>query len=325
MPQVNWSQADWGVLLLFIMGFLYLYFLPSLLAFRRGHRRFLAILGLNVVLAFAQSALFSWFLPVDPAGLPPATILWLTFLYCMGPGWVLLLFWAFQPVAAPDPRLLALRDTKLFDLAAGLPLVVWFAFSAIALRANLAADGAAIVAGTADLLIWLRFFSLLFSILFCLLTVWLLLVRDKPVRRIGGALPRICAVGGTFLGVGMLRLPVADLSLPVQAVCFLLTGLGSLASLLVLSKLGKSFSIVPEARKLVTTGPYGWARHPLYAAEIVTVLGLMLQYVQPWAVVMGLAVIALQVTRSLFEERVLGEAFPEYADYRTRVKRFGFV
>jgi len=40
---------------------------------------------------------------------------------------------------------------------------------------------------------------------------------------------------------------------------------------------------------------------------------------------MGLVVIALQVTRSLFEEQVLTEAFPEYADYRTRVKRFGFV
>jgi protein-S-isoprenylcysteine O-methyltransferase Ste14 len=40
---------------------------------------------------------------------------------------------------------------------------------------------------------------------------------------------------------------------------------------------------------------------------------------------MGAAVIALQVARSVFEERVLTEAFPEYADYRKRVKRFGIV
>jgi protein-S-isoprenylcysteine O-methyltransferase Ste14 len=33
----------------------------------------------------------------------------------------------------------------------------------------------------------------------------------------------------------------------------------------------------------------------------------------------------LQVTRSVFEERVLAAAFPDYDDYRRRVKRFGIV
>jgi protein-S-isoprenylcysteine O-methyltransferase Ste14 len=325
LQQLNWSQADWGILLLVLLGFLYLYLLPSLLAFQRGHRRFWIILGLNILLAPAQSALFQHFSPVNPVGLPPAMVLWTTFLYCMGPGWIALLVWSLRPVAAPDQRLLAFRDTKLFDALAGLPLVAWFAFSAISLRGNLVHDGAIIAAGQASLLIWLQFFSLLFSILFCLLTVWLLLVRDKPMRRIAGALPRICAVGGTFLGVGMLRLPVADLSLSLQALCFVLTATGSAASFIVLSKLGKSFSIVPEARKLVTSGPYAWARHPLYTAEVITVLGLIVQYRQPWALLMGAAVIALQMIRSLFEERVLTDAFPEYVEYRSRVKRFGIV
>jgi protein-S-isoprenylcysteine O-methyltransferase Ste14 len=325
VPQIDWSQADWGILLLALLGFLYLYLLPSLLAFQRGHRRFWIILGLNIVLAPVQSSLLQFFLPVNPIGLPPAVLLWIIFLYCLGPGWIALLVWALRPVAAPDQRLLAFRQTKLFDALAGLPLVVWFAFSAISLRGNLVHDGALIASGAASALIWLQFFSLLFSILFCLLTVWLLLVRDKPVRRIAGALPRICAVGGTFLGVGMLRLPVAELSLPLQALCFVLTGAGGAASFLVLSKLGKSFSVVPEARRLVTSGPYAWARHPLYAAEIVIVLGLMLQYRQPWAALIGASVIVLQVIRSIFEERVLTEAFPEYGAYRSRVKRFGIV
>jgi protein-S-isoprenylcysteine O-methyltransferase Ste14 len=325
LQQVNWTQADWGILLLVTLATLYFYFLPALLAFRRGHGGFWLILGLNILLAPVQSVLFQYFLPVNPTGLPPGEILWVAFLYCIGPGWLVLLGWALRPVAVPDPRLLAFRDTKLFDRLAGLPLVAWFAFSAISLRGNLVHDGATITSGAAGTLIWLRFFSLLFSILFCLLTVWLLLVRDKPVRRIAGALPRICAVAGTFLGVGMLRLPVAELSLPLQGLCFVLTGLGSAASFFVLSKLGKSFSVVPEARKLVTAGPYAWARHPLYAAEIITVLGLIVQYRQPWALFMGGAVITLQVTRSLFEERVLTEAFPEYVDYRSRVKRFGIV
>jgi protein-S-isoprenylcysteine O-methyltransferase Ste14 len=325
MQQIDWSRVDYGILLLASLGVLYLYFLPSLLAFQRGHRRFLVILGLNIVMGWGQPMLFQLLLPVDVTALPQAEQLWIAFLFVMGPGWVALLLWALRPVPEPDTRLIAFRGTKAADLLAALPLVAWFGFSAINLRANLAHDGATMLAGGAGLLIWLRFFSLLFSILFCLLCVWALLARDTPQRRIGGALPRLCAVAGTFLGVGILRLPVVELSLPLQALVFLLTGVGSAASFVVLWKLGKSFSIVPEARKLVTAGPYVWARHPLYAAEIVIVLGLMLQYRQPWAALMGAAVIALQVTRTIFEERVLGEAFPEYADYLSRVKRFGFI
>ena len=325
VQQTDWMTLSPALTLLGLLLLLYVYFLPSLLAFQRGNRRFWIILGLNIVIGILQPMALQRILPVDTTGMPQLELIWVSFLYSTGPCWIALLVWVLRPVTSPDQRLLAFRDTKLFDTLAGLPLVAWFAFSAISLRGNLVHDGAIIARGDAGALIWLQFLSLLFSILFCLLTVWLLLVRDKPVRRIAGALPRICAVGGTFLGVGMLNLPVAELSLPLQALCFVLTGLGSAASFFVLSKLGKSFSIVPEARRLVTAGPYAWARHPLYAAEIITVLGLIVQYRQPWALLMGIGVIALQVIRSLFEERVLTDAFPEYVDYRSRVKRFGII
>ncbi|MBV9549887.1 MAG: isoprenylcysteine carboxylmethyltransferase family protein [Alphaproteobacteria bacterium] len=325
MQQIDWSRMDYGILLLVFLAFLYLYLLPTLIALQRGHHRFWVILALNIPLMIVQSALLQYLSPVNPQGLPPAEILWVAFLYCMGPGWVALLVWALRPVNSPDPRLIAFRGTKMADLLGGLPLLAWFAFSALSQRAFLVHDISTLIAGQGGLVVLLRVLSLIFSILFCLLTVWLLLVRDTAVKRIGGVLPRLCAVGGTFLGVAMLRLPVAELGLPLQALSFLLTGLGGLSSFLVLSKLGKSFSIVPEARKLVTTGPYAWARHPLYAAEIVTLLGVMILYQQPWATLMGLGVIALQITRSIFEERLLIEAFPEYVAYRARVKRFGFI
>ena len=122
--------------------------------------------------------------------------------------------------------------------------------------------------------------------------------------------------------MGILRLPVADLGLSAQlAACFLI-GCGSLCSIFIVSRLGKSFSILPEARRLVTSGPYAFARHPLYAAEMLTIAGTAIQYQQPWAVLLAVAVIALQVTRSIFEERVLLEAFPDYGAYRARTKRF---
>lgn len=82
---------------------------------------------------------------------------------------------------------------------------------------------------------------------------------------------------------------------------------------------------MPEARLLVTSGPYRWARHPLYVMEFVTLLGVALQFAQPWAALLAAGVIVLQVLRTVFEERVLDEAYPEYAAYRARVKRFGLI
>jgi protein-S-isoprenylcysteine O-methyltransferase Ste14 len=312
-----------GALFGFIL-ILYIYLAPAMVAFIRAHPRFWIILALNIVLAPVQSVLFQSLLGAGIAQMDPVqAALRIGLLVMLGPGWVALMGWAaYAKVHAPDAKLLAWRDTKAFDFVAALPLIAWFVQSAMLMRPRLAETGNMILAGEAGLLLWLLFFSLLFSALFCLLSVWLLVIRDKPVLRVQGLLPRLAAVSGTFVGVGMLRLPVADLGLGMQALAFFLTGFGSAASAVVLWRLGKSFSIMPEARTLVTQGPYNYIRHPLYAAEIITVFGMILQYQQPWALVMGGAVIALQVIRSLYEEKVLVQAFPEYVAYRARTKRF---
>jgi protein-S-isoprenylcysteine O-methyltransferase Ste14 len=88
------------------------------------------------------------------------------------------------------------------------------------------------------------------------------------------------------------------------------------------SWLGRSFALMPEARQLVTNGPYAFIRHPLYAAEMIGIAGLMLQFQQPWAVILGGLVFALQYCRTVFEERVLQEVYPNYGVYRTRTWRF---
>ena len=112
--------------------------------------------------------------------------------------------------------------------------------------------------------------------------------------------------------------PAPDYPLPLAV----LIGVGSLGSALVLWRLGKSFSILPEARKLVTGGPYAYVRHPLYSVEIITILGTALQFAAPWSWIIAVIVVVLLWIRSHFEEQVLAESFPEYADYRQRTKRF---
>jgi protein-S-isoprenylcysteine O-methyltransferase Ste14 len=176
--------------------------------------------------------------------------------------------------------------------------------------------------GALDLLDGLKFFALAASVIFNLLLVWLVLVRTMPVRKSRGWLPRLCGVAGTFLGVGILQLPARTLGLPTQGLVDILIFLGAAGSALALSRLGRSFAILPEARVLVTGGVYGYVRHPLYTAEMLTLAGIVIQYAQPWATLIGIGVVLLQVLRSLYEERVLAEAFPDYAAYQARTWRF---
>ena len=78
---------------------------------------------------------------------------------------------------------------------------------------------------------------------------------------------------------------------------------------------------MPEARRLVTGGPYALVRHPLYAGEAVAVAGLAMQYAAPWSyVILGLQY-AFQLWRIVNEERVLRAAFPDYAAYAARTAR----
>jgi protein-S-isoprenylcysteine O-methyltransferase Ste14 len=312
-----------GVVLLSMALVLFLYFLPSFIAFARGQRRFPVLLLLNLLVSPAQ-AIGAYFLnpsllAFDPRNLASVgmTVVFVSF----GPGWLALLFWALMP-GEPDPRLIRARQTKTYDVIAALPVILWFGYGALQVRAVLALDGAMIAHGAASLFTWVQFFALLAAAGFDLLLIYLLAVRDKPVSKSKGVLPRIFGVVGTFTGVGILQLPVAHLSLGMQILAAGLIGLGSLGSILVLWWLGKSFSIMPEARKLVTGGPYAYVRHPLYAVEIITVIGTAVQFTAPWSWVIALAVVALLWIRSHYEEQVLQAAYPEYGAYRARTARF---
>jgi protein-S-isoprenylcysteine O-methyltransferase Ste14 len=217
------------------------------------------------------------------------------------------------------------RQSKAYDLLMGLPLILWFSYGVIDLRPVLAADARAVLEEPANLLFNLRFYALFASAAFNLLGIYMIVMRSTPVRRSRGWLPRAFAIAGTFLGVGIIYLKPVPLSLGWQSVAAALVFLGGFSSIVVLANLGKSYSIMPEARRLVTSGPYAFARHPLYAAEIITIIGSAIQFQQPWAGLLAVGVVVLLVARSRFEEQVLSEAYPEYADYRARVKRFGFM
>jgi protein-S-isoprenylcysteine O-methyltransferase Ste14 len=77
-----------------------------------------------------------------------------------------------------------------------------------------------------------------------------------------------------------------------------------------MAHLRRSLSIIPEARALVTSGPYTLIRHPLYLAEVSSALAVVLSW--PALVPAGAfcVFVVLQLTRARFEERLLTRAFP---------------
>ena len=85
--------------------------------------------------------------------------------------------------------------------------------------------------------------------------------------------------------------------------------------------LGRCFGILPEARGLVTGGPYGLVRHPVYLGELGMAAGLCLAVPGLWNLAVGIVFAAAQWVRMRLEERALTEAFPEYAAYAARTPR----
>jgi protein-S-isoprenylcysteine O-methyltransferase Ste14 len=79
--------------------------------------------------------------------------------------------------------------------------------------------------------------------------------------------------------------------------------------------------MLPEARRLVTNGPYSVIRHPLYLGEAVAFVGVTLQYLSPWALALLALQCIFQLERMKNEELVLLQAFPDYHDYAARTAR----
>jgi protein-S-isoprenylcysteine O-methyltransferase Ste14 len=159
------------------------------------------------------------------------------------------------------------------------------------------------------------------------------LVRGRARAAMPGWAPRVVAYTNSFvvmvfiLAAGRFR-PEWLRPTPwpqIRTGGALLWLVGAVLCLWPLWYLRRSFSLEPEARTLVTSGPYRWARHPIYTVYLLINLGILLRHLTvPLALVMGLWV-GLLLVRIRYEEGVLASAFPEYPEYRRRVRAFGVI
>jgi protein-S-isoprenylcysteine O-methyltransferase Ste14 len=218
-------------------------------------------------------------------------------------------------------RLEALRGTKVYDLLAAAPLIVWYGVCFAARFPGLVREVSATDWATADIATFASVASKLASLIFITAIILLLALRHTPRAKVSRLVPRIAAVAGTYLSVGIVLLPPAELSATLSLTATSLILGGTVFALYSALKLGRSLSMLPEARRLVTAGPYAVIRHPLYLGEAIALVGLTLQFLSPWAVaILGLQC-ACQVVRMGSEEQVLLSVFPEYRTYMRHTAR----
>jgi protein-S-isoprenylcysteine O-methyltransferase Ste14 len=147
------------------------------------------------------------------------------------------------------------------------------------------------------------------------------IIRRPPIGKARGAEPRISALIGTFLITAIVLFPRRELSLPISVASTFLTFAGEGFAVVALIQLRRAFSIMPEARELVTAGPYRLVRHPLYLAEGIATIGSVVQFLSAWTAMLLVVQIAFQLRRIWNEEALLAEVFPQYAAYKERTAR----
>ena len=71
---------------------------------------------------------------------------------------------------------------------------------------------------------------------------------------------------------------------------------------------------------IVTTGPYAYVRHPMYAGAIFFMLGVPLLLGSWYGLGLAVVMIVAFSFRAVMEERTLCVQFPDYVDYAARVR-----
>ena len=138
-------------------------------------------------------------------------------------------------------------------------------------------------------------------------------VRSKAIARDHNPLAVLAAMVGSFVLYGLFLVPGQPRSSDVRVLALgdICLGCGMFWALYSLSYLRDRFSIVPEARGLVTSGPYEVVRHPIYLGEITAGVGLVLPTILSLHFFIFAIFLLAQLTRTYFEERVLRATYPQ--------------
>jgi protein-S-isoprenylcysteine O-methyltransferase Ste14 len=199
--------------------------------------------------------------------------------------------------------------------------VAWFLFLSVISFTTINRLLAETTAGRTDAVIWPTLASEICVALFYTLICCIMLLRPEPVSRAEGFWPALLALAGSYGTWLIPLLPRGPDSPALAALSAAILVVSELLIIYTLLSLGRSFSLTPQARKLVTNGPYAIVRHPLYLVEEAAVVGILLQYAWFAALPFLILHLTLQLRRMKLEEAILAKSFPEYTVYARRTAR----
>ncbi len=131
-------------------------------------------------------------------------------------------------------------------------------------------------------------------------------------------------IGQTVLPLDLL--PISGDPVMIRMAGVFIFTLGLLTAIAARIQLGSNWSDIEEGKiadrhAVVSSGIYGYIRHPIYTGDILLLLGLEL-CLNSW-LVLGLVLLVPVVARqAIREERKLVTALPDYAEYIRRTRRF---
>jgi protein-S-isoprenylcysteine O-methyltransferase Ste14 len=213
------------------------------------------------------------------------------------------------------------REPKFRDLLAASPLVIWYVICLSWQIPIFARDIAQISLAHIDPLSSIDLLSRISRFMFAALLTLLMIIRRTPIKKHQSLAKRAIAFFGCYVGIGAQVLPTLPSPPSVALLSAFLVIFGMGFATFSLLWLGRSISIMPESRKLVTGGPYSLVRHPLYVGEQLAVVGIALQCHSVWVLAILTLQFCCQLYRMIYEEEILTETFPEYKAYADQTAR----
>jgi protein-S-isoprenylcysteine O-methyltransferase Ste14 len=142
-----------------------------------------------------------------------------------------------------------------------------------------------------------------------------------PARRPSRDPLAVAACAAAVGGIVLLQGPPASAATSLVFAGDLVALLACVWLLAAVVALGRCFGVLPEARGLVTRGPYAVVRHPVYLGGLAACGGLVLAAPTGWNFAVAAVFGAAQVLRMRLEEDELEDQFPEYARYAAATPR----
>lgn len=104
---------------------------------------------------------------------------------------------------------------------------------------------------------------------------------------------------------------------------YVIAAIGAIIAVAAMLRLGRQ--LVPQPTpvaggRLIESGLYGVVRHPIYLAVLLFVAGAVVRSLSLAGLTLLVVAFAFFDRKSAYEERLLTAKYPEYENYRTRVR-----